>query len=59
MITTIILPYRDILIGVFEYGSTIVVDVEVVGSGEDGYYRGKLLGGGLAMHRVSAPNAQS
>lgn len=53
MWSSVVLPYRDVLVRVFEDGATVVVDVEVVWGGEDGDDRGELFGGGLAEHSVA------
>lgn len=49
----IVLPYRDILVGILEHRPTVTVHVEIIGCGEDGDDGGKLFGRGFAMHRVS------
>lgn len=47
------LPDRDILVRIFDDGTAIMVDVEVVGGTKDGDDRGKLFGRRFAVHHVS------
>lgn len=49
----VVLPYRDILICIFEHRSAVTVNIKVIGGREDRDHGRKLFRWRLAMHRVS------
>lgn len=47
------LPYSDVLVFILNYGTFVVVYVEVIGRGKDCDDRGEFLSRRLAMHGIS------
>lgn len=49
----VVLANCNVFVGVFEYRSSVLVHIEIVGSREDGYYGWKIAFWGLGVYRVS------
>ena len=54
----IVLPNRDILVGIFQNSTAVVVHVQIVRRGEDGDDRREVAFGCFAVHGVSDVDAK-